>query len=322
DKEHDMIIVGGEALVDLVPDRAGGYLPIPGGSPANTAVGLGRLGAQTALLARLADDRLGALLRAHLETSNVDLRYIATSTAPTTLAVVDVDQDGVADYSFYIDGCADGGWQVADLPTDLPPDAALHVGGSFALAVEPMAAAFETLLSREHPHRVVTFDPNIRPCLIGDDATVRARLRRWLGMVDVVKVSADDLRWIAPDRPLADVVAEWHEQGAVLVVVTRGAEGVYASGPTGHVDLPALSVDIADIVDTVGAGDAFMAGLLAAFDRNDLLTRTNLATVTHTELTDIVTYAQRVAAITCTRPGADSPWFDELLPAEVRCATS
>ncbi|KOX20062.1 hypothetical protein ADK67_31400 [Saccharothrix sp. NRRL B-16348] len=313
-----MIIVGGEALVDLVPDRVGGYRPIPGGSPANTAVGLGRLGTQTALLARLADDHLGALVRAHLETSNVDLRYASASTAPTTLAVVDVDQHGVADYSFYIDGCADGGWQPTDLPATLAPDAALHVGGSFALAVEPMAATFETLLSREHPHRVITLDPNIRPVLISDPTTVRARLRRWLGMVDIVKVSADDLRWIAPDRTLADVVAEWHEHGIALVVVTRGAEGVYASGPTGHVELPALPVDI---VDTVGAGDAFMAGLLAAFDRNDLLTRTNLTTLTHAELTDTLAYAQRVAAITCTRPGADSPWFDELLPDDVRPAT-
>ncbi len=314
-----MIIVGGEALIDLVPDRVGGYRPIPGGSPANTAVGLGRLGTPTALLARLADDRLGALLRTHLETSNVDLRYVAESTAPTTLAMVDVDQHGVADYSFYIDGCADGGWQVTDLPTALTPDAALHVGGSFALAIEPMAAVFETLLSREYPHRVITLDPNIRPVLIDDHAAVRARLRRWLGMADVVKVSADDLRWIAPDRPVADVVAEWHEQGPAVVVVTRGAEGVHASGPTGHVDLPAVPVDI---VDTVGAGDAFMAGLLAAFDRNGLLTRTNLTTLTHAELTETLAYAQRVAAITCTRPGADSPWFDELLPTEGRCATS
>ncbi|MFT7839892.1 carbohydrate kinase [Saccharothrix sp. BKS2] len=306
-----MIIVGGEALIDLVPDHAGGYRPLPGGSPANTAVGLGRLGTPTALLARLADDHLGTVLRAHLETSNVDLRHTAESTAPTTLAVVDVDQDGAADYSFYIDGCADGGWQVTDLPTDLPPHAALHVGGSFALAVEPMATAFETLLSREHPHRVITLDPNIRPVLIHDDTTVRARLRRWLGMADIVKVSADDLEWIAPNRPPADVVAEWHQQGPVLVVVTRGADGVHASGPTGDVDLPALPVDI---VDTVGAGDAFMAGLLAALDRNDLLTRTNLVTLTHAELAHALTYAQRVAAITCTRPGADSPWFDELLP--------
>jgi fructokinase len=305
-----MIIVGGEALVDLVPDRVGAYRPLPGGSPANTAVGIGRLGTQTALLARLANDRLGTLLRTHLETSNVDLRYAAQSTAPTTLAVVNVDQDGAADYSFYIDGCADGGWQVTDLPIALPPDAALHVSGSFALAIEPMAAAFETLISREQPHRVITLDPNIRPMLIDDHATVRARLQRWLGMTDIVKVSADDLRWIAPDRALSEVVSEWHEQGPALVIVTRGAEGVYASGPPGHIELPGLPVDI---TDTVGAGDAFMAGLLAALDRNDLLTRTNLNTLTHTELVDTLGYAQRVAAITCTRPGADSPWFDELL---------
>jgi fructokinase len=233
-----MIIVGGEALVDLVPDRVGGYRPLPGGSPANTAAGIGRLGTQTALLARLADDRLGTLLRTHLEMSNVDLGYSARSVAPTTLAVVDIGLDGTADYSFYVDGCADGGWQVTDLPAALPPDAALHVGGSFALAIEPMAVAFETLLSREHPHRVITLDPNIRPMLIDDDATVRARFQRWLGMTDVVKVSTDDLRWIDPDRPLAEVVSAWHEQGPALVVVTRGAEGVYASGPSGLVERP------------------------------------------------------------------------------------
>ncbi len=147
------------------------------------------------------------------------------------------------------------------VPAALPPDAALHVGGAFALAIEPMAATFETPLSREHPHRVITLDPNIRPMLIDDHTTVRARLRRWLGMTDIVKVSADDLRWIAPDRSLADVVSEWHELGPALVIVTRGAKGVYASGPTGHIDLPALPVDI---TDTVGTGDAFMAGLLQA----------------------------------------------------------
>ncbi|KOX23987.1 hypothetical protein ADK67_19865 [Saccharothrix sp. NRRL B-16348] len=312
-----MIIVGGEALVDLVPDHAGGYRPLPGGSPANTAVGLGRLGAPTALLARLADDRLGALLRTHLENSNVGLAYAVRSTSPTTLAVVDVDRDGAADYSFYVDGCADGGWRVADLPTELPPDAALHVGGSFALAVEPMAAAFDTLLSRERGRRLITFDPNIRPSLVDDDATVRARLRRWLGMADVVKVSADDLEWIAPGRSPADVAAEWHELGPALVVVTRGADGVYASGPAGGLRLPGVPVDVAD---TVGAGDAFTAGLLAALDRADQLTRTAVATLIGAELAAVLDYAQRVAAITCTRPGADPPWFDELLLAETTLA--
>ncbi|MCE6999030.1 PfkB family carbohydrate kinase [Saccharothrix sp. S26] len=146
---------------------------------------------------------------------------------------------------------------------------------------------------------------------------MRARLRRWLGMVDVLKVSADDLRWIAPDRPLADVVAQWHGMGPALVVVTRGADGVHASGPAGPVDLPATPVDIAD---TVGAGDAFMAGLLAALDRDDLLTRAGLAALTRAELTDILDYAQRIAAITCTRPGADPPWFDELLTTEAHPA--
>jgi fructokinase len=315
-----MIIVCGEALIDLVPGGTGSsvYQAHAGGGPANIAVGLGRLGTEVALLARLAEDRFGRVLRDHLRASQVDVGLIIASAAPTTLAVLNVDAAGVADYDFYIDGCADGGWRPAELPAQLPAGAALHASGSFALAVDSMAETFETLLRRERPHRVITFDPNIRPSLIRDEHVVLARLERWLALADVVKVSAEDLTWIAPGRPAEAVIAEWRERGPSIVVVTRGGRGAYAVGPAGSVDLQAEPVTV---VDTIGAGDAFMSGLLAALDRGGHLTRPGLAALGSRDLAAALAYAQRVAGITVTRAGADPPWREDLPdtpPAQAR----
>ena len=316
-----MIVVCGEMLMDLVPARAAGtddvspgggpaYDVRPGGGPANVAVALARLGVDAALLGRLAGDRFGGLLREHLRASGVTLDLIAPSEAPTTLAVIGLDPAGVATYDFYIDGCADGGWRPDELPADLVPHAALHVSGSLALPVATMGDTIETLLMRERPRRVITFDPNIRPSLARDEQAVRARLERWLGLADIVKASAEDLEWISPGRPIEAVARDWREMGPTLVVVTRGGQGVHAVGPTGAVDLPAEPVTV---VDTVGAGDAFMAGLLAMFEQAGRLTRPRLAALTTDELRTALAHAQRVAALTCTRVGADPPWRHELL---------
>jgi fructokinase len=309
-----MIVVCGEALIDLVPTDGGGFQARPGGAPANVAAGLGRLGADVALLARVARDRFGRQLREHLRGSRVSLDLTVHSTAPTTLAVLHMDAAGVASYDFYIDGCADGGWRAEELPDELYPGAALHVSGSLALPGPAMGAAVQTLLLRERPRRVITFDPNIRPSLIRDEAAVRTRLERWLGLADVVKVSAEDLAWIAPGREVEAVVRDWREMGPTLVVVTRGALGTVALGPGGPVRLDA---DRVDVVDTIGAGDAFMSGLLAALDRGGRLVRPRLAELGTEELVAALGYAQQVAALTCTRVGADPPWHHEL-PGHVR----
>ena len=305
-----VIVVCGEALIDLVPAGASAaYEARPGGGPLNIAVGLGRLGVDVALLARLARDRLGGILREHVRASRVALDLIIPSSAPTTLAVLGLDAAGVAAYDFYIEGCADGGWRVDELPDELPPGAALQVSGSLALPVPAMGEAVEALLTRERPRRVIAFDPNIRPSLIRDETAVRYRLERWLGLADIVKASAEDLAWLAAGRPVAAVVEEWRAMGPTVVVVTRGAEGAYAGGPAGPVDLPGERVTV---VDTVGAGDAFMSGLLASLDGQGRLGRPALAGLTGDELAAAVGYAQRVAAITCGRRGADPPWRDEL----------
>ena len=305
-----MIVVCGEALIDLVPgDEAGSYSARPGGSPANVAVGLGRLDVPVALLSRLSADALGRRLAAHVEASHVDTSSAIASAEPTTLAVVTLDAAGKAEYSFYVDGAADGGWRAADLPASLPDGAALHVSGSLALGVPSMGDAVEALLVRERGRRVLALDPNLRPRLARDEADLRARLDRWLPLVDLVKVSADDLAWLLPGTGVEEVAARWRDLGPSLVVVTRGEDGVHAAGPAGTVDLPALPVDV---VDTVGAGDAFMSGLLCALHEDGDLTAGALASLGEDDLRRALAFAQEVAAETCRRTGADPPWRSEL----------
>lgn len=306
-----MIVVCGEALIDLVPSGAGSYGARPGGSPANVAVGLGRLDVPVALLARLSTDPFGRLLADHLHAARVDTTGALVSAEPSTLAVVTLDDEGRAEYAFYVDGAADGGWRTEDLPAALPDGAALHVSGSLALGVPSMGRAFEALLTRERGRRVLALDPNLRPALARDEADLRSRLDRWLRLVDLVKVSADDLAWLVPDEAVEDVAARWRSYGPALVVVTRGGEGVHALGPGGTVDLPGLPVDV---VDTVGAGDAFMAGLLCALDEAGDLVAEHLAALGPDALRTALAFAQEVAAETCRRVGADPPWRTELDP--------
>jgi fructokinase len=313
------IVVCGEALVDLVPAAGGdgvGYLARPGGSPANVAVGLGRLGLDVGLLTRLSTDHFGQLIRDHLVQSHVDLSLATVTTARTTVAMVSLSADGIAEYSFGIEGGADDGWRADELPPTLPDGAALHVSGALALAVPSMGATVSALLDREHGRRVITLDPNPRPALGADLSRL---VERWLPRADIVKVSEEDLAFICPGEPVAAVARRWRSsrgEGPALVVVTRGADGVYALGPDGSGASPVVQVELAappvDLVDTVGAGDAFMAGLLAALDRAGRLDRSGLRALRADELAAILGFAQRVAAVTCSRVGADPPWRADL----------
>lgn len=300
-----MIVVCGEALVDLVPSGKA-LVPQPGGSAANVAVALGRLGQDVSLLTRLSGDRFGRQLRVHMTESRVRLEDAVAARENTTLAVVDLDTAGDAVYTFYIDG---EHWRAGDFPDVLPDGAPLHVSGSLALALPAMGDAIEALLRREHGRRVVSFDPNPRPLLTPDVAAFRRRLEAWLGLAHIVKVSAEDLGWAAPGESVAEAAEEWRAKGATLVVITRGGEGVYALGPHGVVDLPANPVKL---VDTVGAGDSFTAGFLSALPAELLATPERLADLDKDTLTAALQYAQRVAAVTCSRPGADPPWAREL----------
>jgi fructokinase len=298
-----MIVVAGEALVDLVP--AGELLrPLPGGSPFNVAVGLGRLGVRTAYLGRLSRDGFGRRLRARLEEERVELDLAAPTDAPTTLAVVHLDEQARASYAFYLEGTSAADLRADGLPL-LPEGAALHVSlGAVTLDTEPAGGALLRLLEREHERRLVCLDPNVRPGVIEDLPGYRRRLETALERCDLVKASEEDLALLDPDRDPLDTAARWLTLGPRLVVVTRGPEGAVALRDDDRVEVPGRDVEV---VDTVGAGDAFTSALLAHLEGRALLTRAGLDRLAEDEVQALLTVAARHAARTCEREGADPP---------------
>ena len=299
------VVVAGDALIDLTPTTTvrghPAYEPHPGGSCLNIAVGLGRLGVPTAFLARLSSDAFGQTLRTHLAASGVQGGYFVDTDDLTTLAAVHL-RDGRATYSFHAVGAADRGLLPQHL-RPLPTGAALHLG-SIALALEPVASTLEGLMRAEAGRRVISLDPNVRPGLIKDREAYLHRFEGWLPLVDIVKLSAEDLSWLYPDRPHDKVVAGWHAAGVLLVIVTHGEEGASASTPVAAASVATRSVAV---VDTVGAGDAFMSGALAHLHEQRLLARGALESLDAAGLTELLETACLVAADTCTRAGAEPP---------------
>jgi fructokinase len=301
-----MIVVAGESLIDLIVGADGRVEAIPGGGPYNVARTLGRLGQSVSFLGRLSTDRFGTILRAGLASENVGLDLAATTDAPTLLAVVELDAGGAALYRFYVDGTAAPGLSAADLPAALPrTTTALHVG-TLGLVFEPMAATIESLVAAVRNDVLVVADPNCRPTAIVDGAAYRARLGRILGRVDIVKVSVDDLAWLDPlARPL-DAAGRLMNRGPAAVLITDGPRPVRLLTSAGVTE---LGVPAVRVVDTVGAGDAFGGGFLAAWTgagrgRADLSDGRALL--------DATQFAIEVGALTTTRAGAEPPTQAEL----------
>ncbi|HEX2416848.1 MAG TPA: carbohydrate kinase [Micromonosporaceae bacterium] len=302
-----MITVVGESLLDLVADTEGRcFAAYPGGSPANVAVGLARLGTPVRLVTHLADDLPGRLVARHLRDSGVTVDLLPGSPA-TSLALAAVDEHGVASYDFRIS------WDVARV-RDLGSDCRHLHTGSIAGALPPGADVVDELLAVERRRGRVTIslDPNIRASLLGHRDAVRERLERQVSRSDVVKASTEDLAWLYPGEPPDRVAARWLAAGLALVVVTLGSEGGYGLSRAAEVTRPAVPVTV---VDTVGAGDAFTAGLLDGLSRLGLLggdQRGRLAAVDAGTLAALLDFAIRVAGLTCGRSGADPPTRDEL----------
>jgi fructokinase len=299
------VVVAGDALIDLTPTTTVrghlAYEPHPGGSCLNIAVGLGRLGVPTAFLARLSSDAFGQMLRSHLVGSDVQSGYFVDTDDLTTLAAVHL-RDGQATYSFHSVGAADRGLLPEHL-RPLPAASALHLG-SIALALEPVASTLDGLLRREAGRRLVSLDPNVRPGLITDREAYLHRFEGWVQLVDILKLSAEDLSWLYPDRPQDEVLSDWHAAGVFLVVVTHGEEGASAGTPMAAASVAAPAVAV---VDTVGAGDAFMSGALAHLHERRLLSREALQSLDAAGLTELLETACLVASDTCTRAGAEPP---------------
>lgn len=318
-----MIVVGGEALVDLVPsDSSGGdppdvtsqaLHPRLGGGPFNVAVSAGRLGAPVRFLSRVSTDAFGDALVARLASSGVDTAFVQRGPEPTTLAVTSMAADGGARYTFYAGATADR--LFAD-PGELPGEVTMLCLGTLSLVLEPGASGYEAVLRREAARGVLTaLDPNIRIALITDPDAYRARFASWLPDIGLLKLSIEDAAWLGeepgegPREPI-DLARGWQRSGPAAVVVTRGSRGLAVLTGSGElVESPAVPTRV---VDTIGAGDTVLGALLAWLYRHgirDIATLRSMGTATwHSALK----YASSAAAVTVSRAGAEPPFANEL----------
>ena len=303
-----MIVVCGEALIDRIPSSG---TESPGGGPFTTARALARLGIPTQFLGRLSTDAFGQQLRDLLAADGADLSLTSFGPEPTTLAIADVDPGGHAAYRFIIDGTSAPNLTRQMLPDSLSADVnALHVG-TLGLVFEPVATTIAGLVGREHRNALVMVDPNIRPSALsqvdGRGGGYRARMDRIISQSTIVKASDADMAWLYPEAGLESAARALLECGPRLVVVTLGADGAF--GVSAGVDVR-VAAPVVDVVDTIGAGDAFGAGLLAWLDDHDRLNRD--LRLEREELRAALEFACLVASITCTRAGADPPRRAEL----------
>jgi len=301
-----MILVGGEALVDLVlgeGDEVGAHL---GGGPFNCARTLGRLEQPVAYLGRVSTDRFGARLREQLEADGVSLDAVVATEDPTTLALAELDAEGAAAYRFYVDGTSAPGLTAEDALAALPDGVEMFHAGTLGLVFEPTATAIEAVVERIGESALVMVDLNCRPSATPDPEGYRARLDRLLPRCHVVKASDADLSFLDPDRSDVDAARALLERGPAVVLLTRGASGATVVSAAGETEVEAPQVEV---VDTIGAGDAFGGGFLAWWRREGL-------GAADLERTDAVLEATRfsclVAARTCERPGASPPRLSEL----------
>ena len=305
-----LVLVTGEALVDLIPIGVTTFEAVLGGSPFNTAIGLGRLAVPTAYAGRISTDTMGEALAERLTESHVDLSFVARSPSPSPLAFVTRGTAATgARYAFYLGSTAyDGPWA---LPTEWPESVAhLHIG-SFAATDGAAGEAALAGLESARGKGTTSYDPNIRPHVVpASEMTVplvEARMR----LSTIVKVSEEDLDWLYPNRDPHSSAAAWATEGPRLVVITRGGAGstAFFGGNSFSVSAPVITV-----ADTVGAGDSFMSGLLAAMYEEGALGRAGPGVAyTEANVRRWVDFATIASAITCTRKGANPPTRDEVL---------
>lgn len=310
------IVVCGESLVDVVQQggsrheaNRGGLAPLQpalGGGPFNVAITLGRLGSAVSLLSAVSTDTYGDAIVDALRAAGVGTTLVQRRDEPTSLALATIADDGSAHYSFYVEGTADRA--VTD-PGALPPTVAAMTFGTLSLVLEPGATVYENLMRHCRAEgRVVVLDPNIRPAVIDDPDDYRRRFRSWMASVDLVKLSDEDAAWLG-DGPAGSSAADWLGDGVAAVVTTAGASGITVRTAVGEVTAPAPSVDV---VDTIGAGDSVLGGLVHHLDRHGRLSPDAVRSLTVEEWRDAAEFAAHVAAVTVSRPGADPPWAGEL----------
>jgi len=306
-----MILCCGEALIDMLPRSLSGegqaFLPAAGGAVFNTAVAIARLGAPAGLFAGISSDFFGDLLRKRLFASGVDSRYVVTADRPTTLGFVQLSA-GQARYAFYDENTAGRMLTEADLPS-LSDDAGALFFGGISLIVEPCGSTYETLMARRAAERVTMIDPNTRPDFVTDESGYRRRLDRMIALADIVKISDEDLAWLVGTGDPEAMAATLLTRGPKVVILTRGAAG--AIGLTAR-DRVLVTPKPATVVDTVGAGDTFNAGVLTVFHERNCLSKDAIAALSAVDLRAALELGSAAAAVSVSRAGSDPPWRSEI----------
>ena len=302
----------GEALTDIVIRKDAPRAELPGGSPMNVAVALGRLGHTSHLLTHIGDDERGRAIVQHVESSNVSLTPGSVRPgAHTSTAAATIGEGGAATYEFDITWDPD--------PRDLPAKVEAVHTSSIAATLEPGADTLRTVVASLRESALISYDPNARPTLMGDPAIARKPIEENIALADIVKASDEDLEWLYETSDIDQAAQSWLRRGVKLAVITRGGQGATAFTARGRVDIPGVRVDV---TDTVGAGDTFSAGLLDALSRKGLLGaegREKIATLEATEIKEILSHAALLASVTVSRAGANPPWARDIAD---RCTLS
>jgi fructokinase len=313
-RRGDVTVIG-EAIIDLVPgDEPQTYHAVPGGSPYNVAIGLARLGHQTTLMARLGDNGFGRVLRHRAQAEGINLDAAPRAAEPATLAVVSLDAAAQASYDFYLNGTADWQWTIGETGRVPEQTAVLHFG-SIASWTAPGDAQILALAERMRGQGdvLISYDPNVRPRLLADPGRGQRLVERAIRLAHLAKASTDDVVWLYPGQTAEEVARHWLELGASVVVITSSADGADAFTKTGGpVHRPALDVSV---VDTVGAGDSFTAGLIASLIRRDLHAPAALARCPADQLAAALDDAIQVASLNVQRRGNDPPTLADLAAA-------
>ena len=309
------ITVIGEAIVVLVPgDQPRTFHAVPGGSPYNAAIGLARLGHRTTLMARLGDNAFGRLLREHARAEGIGLAAAPRAAEPATLAVVSLDAAAQASYDFYVEGTADWQWTAEEIRRAPAGTGVLHFG-SLASWTSPGNAMILELAEqlRDRGDVLVSYDPNVRPGLLAGHGHSRRMIERAVRLAHLVKASTDDIAWLYPDQRPDQVARHWLRLGATVVVITRSADGADAFTAHGlSVHRPARDITV---VDTVGAGDSFTAGLIGSLIGRDQYAPSTLARCQASRLAGALDDAILVASLNCQRRGNDPPTIADVAAA-------
>jgi len=317
-----MIICCGEALIDMVraqgPGSGDSFLPLPGGSPYNTAIAIGRLGVQVKFLGSLSKDFFGEILAKRLRDNHVGDELITRVNLNSTLAFVKLEKGKDPQYIFYTEGSADRSLSTENLPPKLPADTKCILFGSISMTMEPIASAIEALILREGTRKsadqmdgapIISFDPNVRPFMIKDRTAYIERFEKWVAASTIAKISAEDFAFIYPKLEIGQALQKILAMGPRLAICTQGPKGAMALLRRNDGNVTKVSAPVIDLplLDTIGAGDAFHGAFLSWLEIKGKMSRSALAALSETDLYDALFFANKAASIVCSRRGAEPP---------------